>query len=529
MPKINEDFLKSRRKKKAEERPDDFYIPSPKTSIEQASHSTNPPEQAEIDSSSAQINLSLNPSKINSISDQIKLSNVFLETPPKIGPSSCALPKDIAGQLSPSKEVFLPIAGGDGASDLGPQLSQIHHKTSLDQARTEQAILPSDSEDSITTTLCPKGPHGEIGPRSNQAEINSISAQNNLSPSQFKATSNPSSGTDSNFPSSSNTDLNYFDVTPFIPNGASQSSPLKEKRGVFAIPHVIFEFRWKAIESKIELMVFDCLLRFTLGFHRAQCVASNSFIAEWTGLHPPNVRKALKGLMESGLIKRLEVGSVKHQAASFEIPLVRAYLSDPRNNEYQRKGIKFGTDTEIESISDQINPSLNQSESSDQINLRTQLDSSYKKERSNKKINKTLSAELEDFLSINLISDNATSKEREKIFFLVSKGKDQNEILELAQNLIAQGALNGEKCDRPFSYLASGPYEKILQRSRGTKDFDPMRVYRAIGRYNTREPLPEDFASTMTPSENEWIEKSGGRPTLGMWSENKLKQALRIS
>jgi hypothetical protein len=72
-------------------------------------------------------------------------------------------------------------------------------------------------------------------------------------------------------------------------------------------------------------------------------------------------------------------------------------------------------------------------------------------------------------------------------------------------------------------------YKKIKLRGSVSKDFDSMRVYKAIGRYNTREPLPEDFASTMTPSENEWIENGGGEQPSVMWPESKLKEALRIS
>jgi hypothetical protein len=425
MPKINEDFLKSKRKNKTEERPDDFYIPSPKTIVKKTA--TNP-----------------------------LLQNVETLGPP-FSEKSESNPRSISNKKAQGKK----------------QTSELRLKPSQIELISDEIVEPCE----------------------------------------------PIS-------------LEYFDVTPFIPQSIKTPLVFKEKKGVFAIPHVIFEFRWKAIESKIELMVFDCLLRFTLGFHRANCNASNSFIAEWTGLHAPNVRKALKSLMDSGLIRRLEVGLKNHRASTFEIPIVKAYLSDRSRSEIQKKSMNSGKRSEIDSISDQINLRSNQSQNSDQINLRTEIDLISKKEITNKNTNKTLSAEIESYLMDNFESRSVAAREREKMLFLISMGKNQDEILELAKNLSSQGTLKGEKCDRPFSYLESGVYEKVLNRYLGKSnksEFDPQRVYNSIARFNSREPLPEDFKSTMTASELEWIEKRGGRASLGMWPSGKLTNELRLN
>lgn len=152
----------------------------------------------------------------------------------------------------------------------------------------------------------------------------------------------------------------------------------------------------------------------------------------------------------------------------------------------------------------------------------------------NKMLNKNLNIsqsvieDLNCFLEVNFSSKSVREKERIKFFELLNSGKSSSEILDLGKDLIENGILSGQKCDRPFAYLTSGAYEKILQRINGIKDFDPSKVYTAIARFNTREPLPEDFAKTLTSKELDWLQERGGRATLGLWPQEKIKKELDI-
>jgi hypothetical protein len=93
---------------------------------------------------------------------------------------------------------------------------------------------------------------------------------------------------------------------------------LETGKGVHHVPHKIFEFIFKAATSKVEILVFGCLVRYTLGFHRSQCEASLTFISEWTGLAVPGVRRGLDGLIEKRLIKLISIGNCTRVSSIYE-------------------------------------------------------------------------------------------------------------------------------------------------------------------------------------------------------------------
>ena len=93
-----------------------------------------------------------------------------------------------------------------------------------------------------------------------------------------------------------------------------------------------------------------------------------------------------------------------------------------------------------------------------------------------------------------------------------------------------KGALNREKVDRPFSYLASGTMDKILARIEGksTKSFDGKRIFDILCSVNTREGMTPRLRNN-SEAEKGWIENKGGLAALGSMNSDNLKRELRIN
>jgi hypothetical protein len=115
------------------------------------------------------------------------------------------------------------------------------------------------------------------------------------------------------------------DFTSFLPQGTEQIL-IELSSGTHNIPHKLYEFMFKATESKVELVVFACLVRFTMGFHRSKCRASQSYICEWTGLGSSGVRRGLKTLIRKGLICVDKEASFEAMCSIYELPVVKWYL-----------------------------------------------------------------------------------------------------------------------------------------------------------------------------------------------------------
>jgi hypothetical protein len=81
--------------------------------------------------------------------------------------------------------------------------------------------------------------------------------------------------------------------------------------------------------TRNELLVLNCLVRFSLGFHRDWCEAGYSFISSWTGISDiANVRKSVKSLIGLGIIRKArEHNCASNSGSIYEVPVVQAYLN----------------------------------------------------------------------------------------------------------------------------------------------------------------------------------------------------------
>ena len=303
----------------------------------------------------------------------------------------------------------------------------------------------------------------ETNPRSIQSEmkvksqIQISSDQMNPSPipAQIEATSEIEKIRDENNQSSIQSQSKGFDVTPFVPKEFGTFDFIEMGDGVFQIPHKIYEFTHRVIHTKVELLVFNCLLRNTLGFRRSSCKASQSYIARWTGIAAPNVRRALKSLREQLLIIRLEEGTISHESAVYELPIVTTYLKYLQDQKASVEGPHGGG---IKSNSDGNNLSSNRSQNSDQINPRSQINLIPKKERLNKEENKSPSqTELSSKTIKDYFSANLPEKRREKDFlkFLdLRKNASEEQIGKALEYVLSDGMVGtNAKPYSPWDYL----------------------------------------------------------------------------
>ena len=129
--------------------------------------------------------------------------------------------------------------------------------------------------------------------------------------------------------------LPFFDVGPYLPMGVQVD--LVERGGWLMNPHVINEFAHKVIRKKEELVIFNCLLRYTLGFNRPTCQVSYTFVSKWTGLNVPNTRRGIKGLLQSKLIVIARFGTAA-QTTVYEIPIVTGFLLWAAEKQNKKEG-----------------------------------------------------------------------------------------------------------------------------------------------------------------------------------------------
>ncbi|MBI3534594.1 MAG: replication protein [Deltaproteobacteria bacterium] len=300
----------------------------------------------------------------------------------------------------------------------------------------------------------------------NQSEIKISSDRNDLSLNQSEIKS-------SSDQFHSGLSGKNFDVISFFPSPIGIEL-VERSNGVFQIPHRIFEFALKATSTKVELLIFMCLLRFTLGFKKAQCQLSQTAIARWTGVAASNIRKGLKNLIKSGLIVRKEDGLLNHTSAMYHVPVVKAFLEyDAKIKNNSTQSSLSLNQSELKSISDQSKLSLNQSQNSVQNELRTQLNLSSIKESINKELNKTLSQE---YLPENIKQYFETLKPEKKresefnAFLSLKKDYVDREITDCVEYLKAHG-LPGSKepCHSPMAFLSVG-IKEVLESLKVAKD-----------------------------------------------------------
>lgn len=160
-----------------------------------------------------------------------------------------------------------------------------------------------------------------------------------------------------------------------------------EGGGSFMIPHELFSYTQKITRSKNEMVVFNCLLRFTLGYRRVECEASLGFIAKWTGLgNVQNVAKALKRLQEKGLVEKVAAhDSRRLKGTVFRVPIVAEVLA--------------AKEPLVKATSGRSNHSLDVPETTGSFDQSPLVDSTSKKEIINKNTNKPLPPPLADYFA----------------------------------------------------------------------------------------------------------------------------------
>ena len=252
-----------------------------------------------------------------------------------------------------------------------------------------------------------------------------------------------------------------FDVRKYLPPGIKVD--LVEKGGALFIPHRINEFAVKVLKKKVSLLVFQCMLRYSLGFNRPTCKLSNGFIAKWTGLLIPNVRKGLRELKEMGLVRIARHGT-STTATIYDIPIVRGFLEwrDQKEQGLNQGGIK--------SIPGHIEVGLNQSPKRDWAESTGKSNAIPKKENGKKTLKKTLSQldTLPTQLKSYILDVRPHQKRVEEEYHLTQllldyRSEDINDALAFVTK---HGALEtGEPVHSPMKYLSFAA-EQVISESK---------------------------------------------------------------
>lgn len=196
-----------------------------------------------------------------------------------------------------------------------PDLKKLESNLTTEQP-DQEAIKPvcKESTEQLDQWSRYSGPTGN---EPNYDDIEEPSLDNLIDLCSFRPASNKTSAPDAH---------RFFDVTKFVPRGVKVQ--FTEKGGSLFIAHTINEFAIKVLRRKVDLVIFQCMLRFTLGFRRPVCKLSYSFISKWTGIQIPNVRKGVLNLIEMELVKIAIPHSSKSLTATiYEVPMVREYLA----------------------------------------------------------------------------------------------------------------------------------------------------------------------------------------------------------
>lgn len=129
---------------------------------------------------------------------------------------------------------------------------------------------------------------------------------------------------------------------------------------------MLLEFAAKECETKTELQVFLCLIRFSVLVNRARCLASKSYIAKWTGLDPSNVKRGIEGLIARKLILKTKSDACSEYEILFpkggqvdlgRVNLTPVTLTQPRGHNDPSAENKITTQVpEIAKLRGQLDP-----------------------------------------------------------------------------------------------------------------------------------------------------------------------------
>jgi hypothetical protein len=270
-----------------------------------------------------------------------------------------------------------------------------------------------------------------------------------------------------------------FDPKPFLPQSHQALQWRERGQGEFRIPHRINEFTNRVTATRNELLVLNCLLRFSLGFHRSWCEAGYSFICAWTGISDvTNVRKSIRSLMAQGIIQKAREHDCASNAGSvYEVPVVQAYLNylkarggpgggepDPNDN--------FEPTPEPSPPGDLPSGSATQRAENPQSRGRETLTPGVKtppkKENINKNSKETLSSVLPPELQNYLEKIKAPTKRESELFFLkkILEKYDVADVLISLNHVVEKGTLGAkEKCHSPMKYLSTA-IEDVLAKAK---------------------------------------------------------------
>lgn len=241
-------------------------------------------------------------------------------------------------------------------------------------------------------------------------------------------------------------------------------------------PHRLFEFLHRATTTRNELLVLNCLVRFSLGFHRDWCEAGYSFISSWTGISDvANVRKSIKSLMALGLIRKTrEHNCAANSGSIYEVPVVQAYLSylkaskggnGPSGAGPGEQGAETPGGISTLGLDAQRAEHVG---ASGQETLSPVVAPPTKKENKKQKIKKPLSSELPEELQRQIEQTRPFNKRRKEEANLnrLLETYTASDIVLALQFVKERGTLeSGSACHSPFSYLGSA-IEEVLREAR---------------------------------------------------------------
>ena|GEM_PF-4603138 len=253
-----------------------------------------------------------------------------------------------------------------------------------------------------------------------------------------------------------------FDPRPFLTQAHREREWREKGYGEFRIPHRLFEFMQRVTTTRNELLTLNCLMRFSLGFHRSWCEAGYSFIAAWTGISDlTNVRKSVRSLMASGIIRKTrEHNCAANEGSIYELPVVEAYLS------YLKAKSASDANPGGDSPSGSNTPRVNGTEGSGQIALGPTGEIPPKKENSNQKPKKILSQEISQELTSYIEQVKPAAKRESEVFFLEKLLEEYNpsEIEGSLNYVLNFGTLgNGGRCHSPLRYLSTAIEQVLLK------------------------------------------------------------------
>jgi len=304
-----------------------------------------------------------------------------------------------------------------------------------------------------------------------------------------------------------------IDITEFVPKEI-KADPSEKKRELLKdyvpieknfmkLPNnllgaALFEYNLSAVEFKLFLVI----LRLSLGFKKNHVKITQKEISFVTGIHHVNVNKSLKGLLAKGIVRATKISRNEN---------IYVLSDDLLNGDSH----------------DFILKKMQEYKAIHQEEMKSEASKNLKKE---KKKNEFMFSAIID-RTLAKFSGTHKFKEMNYLNHLLIQLNIPIEIIEeVLMDLEINGDLKGKKVDRPFSYLASGVFEKIKERLNRVgginSKIDGKKIKDIISNYNTRQALPKDVDESLTEDEWDFIRENGGREALSFMSAGELSGFL---